>query len=97
MTVEGVIEEHIQVYAQQKNIIPDMIGKTASHFQNVIPWTDSLEPSSYRSLEGQRLFLTGRLQLVRHCRKSSEPERCEVLHVVLKLVRCMWSTQRMMR
>ena len=32
--VKGVIEEHIQVDAQQKNIIPDMIGETASNFRN---------------------------------------------------------------
>ena len=93
MAVEEAIKEHIQEHAQQKNLIPDMIGETASYFRNVIPWTDSLEASSYRSLDGQRLFLTGHLQLVHHCRKWSEPERCEVSHVVLKLVRCQWSTQ----
>ena len=32
MIVEGVIKEHIQLDAQQKNIIPDMIGETASYF-----------------------------------------------------------------
>ena len=93
MIVEGVIKEHIQEDAQQKNLNPDMIGETASYFRNVIPWTDSLEASQHRTSNGWRLFLTGRLQLVRHCRKWSEPERCEVSHVVLKLVRCLWTTQ----
>ena len=51
MIVEGVIEEHIQEDAQQKSLIPDMIGETASYFRNVIPWTESLEPSPYRSLD----------------------------------------------
>ena len=82
-----------QVDAQQKNIIPDMVGETASYFRNVIPWTDSLEPSPYRILDGQRLLLAGRLQPVRHCRRWSEPEACEVSHVVLKLVRCLWTRQ----
>ena len=87
MIVKGVIEEHIQVDAQQKNIIPNMISETASNFRNVIPLTDSLEPSPYRSLDGQRLLLAGRLQPVRHCSRWSEFQRCEVWHVVLKLVR----------
>ena len=52
MLMEGVIGEHIQVVTQQKNIIPDMIGETAGYFRNVIPWTESLEPSPYRSLDG---------------------------------------------
>ena len=51
MIVEGVIKEHIQEDTQQKNNIPDMIRETASYFRNVIPWTDSLEPSPYRSLD----------------------------------------------
>ena len=49
---EGVIEEHIEADAQQKNIIPDMIGENASTFRHVVLWTDSVEPSPYRSLDG---------------------------------------------
>ena len=51
MEVEGVIKEHIQEDTQQKSLNPDMIGETASYFRNVIPWTDSLEPSPNRSLD----------------------------------------------
>ena len=58
MFVEGVIKEHIQEDAQRKNLIPDMIGETASHFQNVIPWTDSLEASQLSQL--------GRIAAVSH-------------------------------
>ena len=79
MAVQGVIKEHIQEDAQQKNTIPDMIWETAGHFRHVTLWTDSLEPSPFRSLDGKGLFLTGRLQLVRggpnpketKCRTSS--------------------------
>ena len=52
MIVEGVIKEHIQEDAQQKNLNPDMIGETASTFRHVVLWTDSVEPSPYRSLDG---------------------------------------------
>ena len=72
---EGIIE-HTQEDAQQRKIMPVLIRETASHLRNVTPWTHSL-----KALPAQRLLPASRLQLVRHCRRWSEPERCEVWHV----------------
>ena len=76
--LEVGITEHTQEDGQQEKVMPVLIQEIASHLRNATPWTDSSKASPAERLPQLWLLPASRLQLARHCRRWSEPERCEV-------------------
>ena len=88
---------------QQRKIMPVLIRESAGHLRNATPWTDSSKAPPAQRLRKLWLLPASRLQLVRHFRRWSEAERCDVWHAVsnrraacglrLQMTRDSWNQQ----